>query len=313
MRSGRRGGQWATIMIEPGLARPPAGPHPFDSRQASTPVVAALRGTALRLTRFRADATLPPQHYCAPRQEGFYAILQLRDHAPHPFWLDGRAAPTPGSPRGSLHIVDLRGGGTALLRGPFDSLNLELPRAALDALAEQAGVPRGGSLRVPEAWQTRDARMRQLQPLLLAALEEPGSPLFTDQLLLATALHLAETYGGLRRQPLRPGALAPWQERRARELIAARLAQPLPLAALAAECGLSPAHFAKAFKAGTGLTPHGWLQQCRLERARALLRQPGMALAEVAQRSGFADQSHFTRIFRRATGQSPGAWRRQQG
>ena len=80
---------------------------------------------------------------------------------------------------------------------------------------------------------------------------------------------------------------------------------------LAAAVNLSPFHFARVFRRATGLPPHAWLQQRRLEQARALLRD-GCAPLRVALQLGFADQSHMTRHFKRTYGLSPGRWREMQ-
>ncbi|PWS22075.1 AraC family transcriptional regulator, partial [Enterococcus faecium] len=82
--------------------------------------------------------------------------------------------------------------------------------------------------------------------------------LFLDQMALALYAHVAHAYG---RATPRAGAmagLAPWQERRARELLGADLAHDLSLAEIATACGLSRSHFGKAFKTTTGQTPHAW-------------------------------------------------------
>lgn len=126
-------------------------------------------------------------------------------------------------------------------------------------------------------------------------------------------MHLAHTYGGLRAaaQPGTRGGLAPWQERRAKEMMSANLDGEVPLARLAAECGLSVRHFSRAFRQSTGVPPHRWLLKRRVELAKSLLLSPAASLAEVGRACGFADQSHFTRVFSATTGASPGAWRRR--
>jgi AraC-like DNA-binding protein len=268
----------------------------------------------VRLTRFRTDPPPDGLHVAMPEEDTFFAILQLRDHPPHDFWLGGQVRRTLIAPKGCLHIADLNGTPRALLREPVDSLHLELPRAALDDLAEEVGAFRMTELHVPEPWQTRDPRLASLQEAVLSALEasEAAPPLFTGHLLLAMAFHVCETYGGLQRRVIRTGGLAPWQERRARDLIASELGPKVALGDVANECGLSMSHFCKAFKVSTGLTPHGWLQRCRLDRARDLLRRPAHSLAEVSLQCGFADQSHLNRIFRREIGVTPGVWRRDR-
>lgn len=100
-----------------------------------------------------------------------------------------------------------------------------------------------------------------------------------------------------------PGAVA-----RARELLGSRLMEPPSLEELAAAVGLSPFHFARVFRKATGLPPHAWLKQRRLEQARALLKQ-GCMPVNVAMQLGFADQSHLSRQFKQAYGVGPGEYR----
>jgi len=74
--------------------------------------------------------------------------------------------------------------------------------------------------------------------------------------------------------------------------------------------GLSSSHFSRAFKKSLGISPHAFIMQQRLERARALMLGTDMPLCEVALACGFADQAHLSRLFRRIVGNSPSAWRR---
>ena len=106
------------------------------------------------------------------------------------------------------------------------------------------------------------------------------------------------------------GGLAPWQERRAKELMSATLNEQIPLSRLASECGLSVRHFARAFRLSTGMPPHRWLLKYRVDHAKKLMRMRAWSLADIASFCGFADQSHFTRVFTANGGVSPGLWRR---
>ncbi|CAB3794765.1 HTH-type transcriptional activator RhaS [Paraburkholderia caffeinitolerans] len=90
-------------------------------------------------------------------------------------------------------------------------------------------------------------------------------------------------------------------------LLAADLTEPLRVADLAQAVGLSPFHATRLFTQATGLPPHAWRTQLRLQRALGPLRA-GASVAEVAAASGFTDQSHFTRHFRRMFGVPPGRW-----
>ncbi|MEO6279219.1 AraC family transcriptional regulator [Roseateles sp.] len=93
----------------------------------------------------------------------------------------------------------------------------------------------------------------------------------------------------------------------ARERIDDDPAATLTLAALATGAGLSRYQFLRAFTRLTGLPPHAYLLQRRVQRARQLVRG-GLPLAEAAAASGFADQSHMTRCFARNLGLTPGAF-----
>ncbi|CAN5553032.1 hypothetical protein BH10PSE4_BH10PSE4_19310 [soil metagenome] len=127
----------------------------------------------------------------------------------------------------------------------------------------------------------------------------------------ATHAAFVEAFGGPRAtRPSRAGQLAPWQLRRATEILLADIAADVPLSRPAAACGLSLSYFARAFKRSTGEPPHRWLLRRRVEHAKTLLRRPGASLAEVACVCGFSDQSHFTRVFSGLAGATPGAWRR---
>ena len=112
-------------------------------------------------------------------------------------------------------------------------------------------------------------------------------------------------------RPLR-GGLTPTAMRRVREHVEAHLGDSIDLAALAGVAGLSMFHFAREFKQTTGLTPHRYLLEKRVERARELLARTDLTLAEIAFAVGFADQSHFARRFRQMVGTTPGEFRWSQ-
>lgn len=95
----------------------------------------------------------------------------------------------------------------------------------------------------------------------------------------------------------------------ARERIDDDPAAEFTLTDLATDVGLSRYQFLRAFTRLTGLPPHAYLLQRRVQRARRLVRA-GLPLAEAAAASGFADQSHMTRCFVRSLGLTPGAYAR---
>lgn len=91
--------------------------------------------------------------------------------------------------------------------------------------------------------------------------------------------------------------------------IKAHLAQKLSLVGLAAVAKVSPAHFARLFKSSTGLAPHQYVIQCRMEEAKRLLAETEDALSEVGLDVGCTDQSHFTALFHKHVGLTPKAYR----
>nr|WP_190394740.1 AraC family transcriptional regulator [Nocardiopsis deserti] len=96
---------------------------------------------------------------------------------------------------------------------------------------------------------------------------------------------------------------------RARRILADRLVGPPTLEELAAGLGIGPFALSRAFRAVHGLPPHAYLNQLRVDRARALLAS-GRRAGEVAVEVGFADQPHLTRHFKRHLGVPPAAYQR---
>jgi len=82
----------------------------------------------------------------------------------------------------------------------------------------------------------------------------------------------------------------------------------LSLGELAVLAGMSRYQLIRSFRAASGLTPHAWQLNGRINQARDRLRA-GEALADIAHRLGFADQSHFQRMFKAHTGVTPGRYR----
>src|SRR6516164_4658474 len=93
--------------------------------------------------------------------------------------------------------------------------------------------------------------------------------------------------------------------RRLRDYVVAHLDEPIEVEALADIAGRSPFHFTRVFTRSVGMTPHRYVVHLRLQRAIELVREGRSGLAEIAARTGFADQSHLSRWMRRVLGVSP--------
>jgi AraC family transcriptional regulator len=276
-------------------------------------VTRALRTADIAVTEIRCDKPLPEM--CGPiqREDAFLVTLHLSDSRNREYWEDGRRASVCDLRAGESCLHDLKRDPTALPDKAFHSLAFYLPRAALDAIADDANAPRIRDLSYEPGAGVKDVTISALGSLLLPALSHPdqANTLFVDHVLLAVGVHVAQTYGGMRpmSRPVR-GGLAPWQERRAREILRANIKRGVALKEVARECGLSVGYFSHAFRHTLGVAPHKWLIEQRVVLSKEKLRDDGLSLSDVAMECGFSDQSHLTRAFRQTVGISPGAWRR---
>ena len=155
---------------------------------------------------------------------------------------------------------------------------------------------------------TPDPLVYQLGLSLKAILEQnpTGNRLYAETTAAMLSVHLLQHYGerrlefndytdGLPRSALRQVI----------DYIHANLAQELGLAELAAIAHLSPHYFTRLFKQSTGVTPHQFVIQCRVERAKTLLLAGKDAIAEIAQQVGFANQAHLNVHIKRLLGVTP--------
>lgn len=242
------------------------------------------------------------------QQDAVMVSLQLATNAKHEVWEDGKLLPLMPLMHGMTRYFDMRRAVTARSMQPFHCLNFAIPLRSFDeATGELVHVFEPAAERLGLHDPVIDGLGRALLPTLGHA--EAASRLFVDHVLFALRAHIAHRCGApVERRPLR-GGLASWQEHRAKAFIDGRLTDSISLADLARECSLSVAQFARAFKRTTGVPPHQFLTERRIQRARSLLLLTDLPLADVAIRCGFADQSHFTKAFRRVVGVSPGSFR----
>lgn len=134
---------------------------------------------------------------------------------------------------------------------------------------------------------------------------------YTESLLTCLSIHLLRNYST--QTPLLRdyiGGLSQYQLQQVRDFILSHLDQDIQLADLAQTVSMSRYYFIKLFKQSTGFTPHQYLLQQRIHRAKELLaQQRGIAIVEVALQCGFSNQSHFTRLFRQLVGTTPKVYR----
>lgn len=124
------------------------------------------------------------------------------------------------------------------------------------------------------------------------------------------AAHLLTHYSDSRYRPERPpGQLDRRLVDQVTGYVEAELRGPLTLDRLGRVVGLSPFHFARAFKATTGLSPHQFVMARRMNRATLLLTGTAMPVPQVAAAVGFSNVSYFRRLLRRTAGVLPGELR----
>ena len=163
------------------------------------------------------------------------------------------------------------------------------------------------------ALDLRGSALRGAMRRLAQELEHPGfeSALMVETLCIQIAIILRRELdcardgasGGTDRGRLSPGQLA-----RVEEMLNCN--GPVPsLGAIASQCGLSPRHFCRLFRAATGTTLTEFAGARRIERAISLLDEGRMPIKQIAWACGFERPAAFSAAFRRATGRQPSAWR----
>lgn len=280
----------------------------------STLGIELFENSKIAVTRVAWDERPEARYAQMQREDAFLVCLELRDVPTHAYWVDGKSTDIPEVRSGQFTLLDLRCAHASELRHAIDCLATYVPHAALKAFADEHETPVIDALDIPPAVAVDDPVVRALGAALLPALNAPGEAdrLFLDHVAMAFIAHMTATYGNKPSKPRRPSrsGLAPWQERRAKDAMLANLDGAISLEQLAALCGLSRSHFARAFKRSTGLPPHRWLLAQRVRRGQELLLHSGLTLDAIAESCGFADQGHFSRVFSRFVGEPPGAWRR---
>lgn len=196
--------------------------------------------------------------------------------------------------------------------GSVDVIQLYLPQDALGRIAHEANIPAPSDLLERTGYP--DPVVSGL--LMSAADMLEGNAaldhLFRQQLtdVLATRL-LAEHAGEAPTFELAIGGLSPRALRRAIERLRSDRDTDVSLTMLASDAGLSRFHFCRAFKESTGLSPHAWLRQQRLDQAMNMLRDTDTPIAAIAAQLGYASQTAFAAAFKKLTEETPSDWRRR--
>lgn len=225
------------------------------------------------------------------------------------FSLDGRTMLREGGPLGSFAI----GSGMRLTGrhwGRVDFVEFRIGVDDLPAVLADHGVG-PGTLDLHVGYRPADQPLQHALAQLRTALTllPRLDALYLDTLLEACLGQLVRRHvmrtGRIERRP----SLSPTAVKRVIAFIDANLARILRLEELAGVAGISRAHFARAFHAETGFTPHRYVMRRRVETALRAMAHREPTLAAIAKTTGFADHAHMTRTFRQQLRVAPSAAR----
>lgn len=178
----------------------------------------------------------------------------------------------------------------------------------LQQFSTRLGLPLDSGIPVTPRLMFDNDRILSLAQLLAGECTGPGlHNLYGES--LATAIFV-ELFQLARPKGDSRGQLSPRRLRVVTQYLDEHCLTTVRLPELAALVGLSPSYFNSAFKASTGVTPHQWQVQARVEWVKARLREQASSLSEIATAAGFADQAHMTRVFKQYAGVTPAAWLR---
>jgi AraC family transcriptional regulator len=159
-----------------------------------------------------------------------------------------------------------------------------------------------------------DAPLLQLAKMLFSAALDAHDPAFARHLVDAIVARISV----LLAQRMAPTAavarngLPRWRLQRVVSYIQEHVGDAISLADMASAAGMSAMHFAAQFRAATGLRPHHYLLQCRIQQAKLLLMDTTRSLIDIAISVGFRTQAHFTTVFKNFEYTTPMQWRRNR-
>lgn len=192
-------------------------------------------------------------------------------------------------------------------------LCVEMSADFLQSIAQEAPELNRDCLELLTEFRVRDLQIEQTLMQLRRELHHGDGylgRLYVDSLANVLAVNLLRGYSTtVPRIASSQGGLGDRQFLKLSEYINENLDQDIKLADLAQLIGVSQFHFSRLFKRYMGISPHQYLLQQRLERAKQLLKNTKLAIADIALECGFNSQSHLGKYFQKLTGMTPGNYR----
>ncbi len=221
-------------------------------------------------------------------------------------WLDGKLT-TETRSKGDIAIIPAGIFHRCNWNAPAQFMILALESALLQQVGQDWVNPDRIEL-IPHFMSEQDALIQGIFSTLRNELESDkiGGSLLIDSLKTALAIHLLRNYCTTKpKLSSYTDGLSKLTLKQVTEYIHNHLHQDVKLVELAAIAQMSPYHFLRLFKQSMGITPHQYILQRRIEKAKYLLQHSELSIADIAVRVGFCDQSHLTRYFKRIVGVTP--------
>ncbi len=195
--------------------------------------------------------------------------------------------------------------------GPVDFAHLYLAPRMIERLIIEEFDRETRGLSFIDGVGERDPLLEAIFYRMLGELEEPIAPrLFLDSLLCTFAIQLLSRHSTLpTAAPAVRYELTSTRLKRVLDFADAHLADKMSLRDLAKVAGRSPYHFSRAFRRATGFSPYRYVIHRRIDRAKALLQNTRLPLADIAAQCGFNSQRQFAAMFKQVTGVSPARFR----
>jgi AraC family transcriptional regulator len=189
--------------------------------------------------------------------------------------------------------------------GAFISLGLD--PIFVGRIAEELGLD-SDRIELVEQRRETDLALRHIALAWRDGLQtgDAGDRMYAEALSTALAVRLLREYNAARPElKRRYGGLPPKKLVRAVEYIQDQLDTDLTVSGIAQAVYMSPYHFMRLFKESTGQSPHQYVIEARVRKAKELLAAGKLTISEAAHHVGFVDQSHLTRHFKRVFGMPP--------
>jgi len=272
-----------------------------------------VHGSRLAVTELRIDKAGYGMTSPMGSDDAYLICLNLKQQTAHELWNDGRSVCSSAYGSGSTYLLDLRRDPIAYIGDPLHSLYFYMPRKALGEASAEPNASSTSDIALPPGECFNDSIIMSIGQTLLPIFRRQSvlhQPL-VDHLLQGLCAYLSLNYGGSSiASAIVKGALAPWQQRLVSKMMRERIFEGITITELAEACRLSAGALVRGFKKSTGVSPHQWLLNRRIDLAIELMSEPDTSLAQIAFSAGFSDQSHFSRVFTQKMGVTPGAWRK---